>query len=440
MTEDDIFLIRILNLIAVSVILSTLFSIPFSTKNHICIGSLHQLLLCLTGLYCLRLNYYGKIYLTKLALTISVPTIQFLSAFAGISEGGGVSLTILPFFLVSAILFESPLKNAAIMLYVLTLMIYGLVIEGFIFHSPLVYNLAIIVLGCSIGAFLFVRQLKTSARLLNEKNKELETINAQLQDQITQNELKNQLLSVLGHDLRGPVHAFDQLSDKVSFLLKNQEYDELLELAGYFEHTSKTLFYNLENLLEWTKASRKTISNHPDIIHIDKIISAICQSLRSIYSEKEFKIERLYGHNQKVFVDRQIFTIVLTNLLDNAVKFSPNKAKITVMCKQKEDQVFLSISDEGPGIESEMIKQAQEGKLNKTTTGFGLGLSICYELIDLIGGSLEYHSLKPSGTEVKLVLPAGNRTSDRTIDTLDKQVLNAAHSKDLIEVTASSIG
>ena len=97
---------------------------------------------------------------------------------------------------------------------------------------------------------------------------------------------------------------------------------------------------------------------------------------------------------------------VVINLLDNAIKFTPPGKQVTVQLEELEDEVVITIADQGIGMSKEELKHAKD-KFYKGTSkksGSGLGLAICDEIVELHGGKLLLDSLPGSGTTVQIRL------------------------------------
>ena len=402
-TEDQLFVTRISNIFATLVIITSIASAPFAGLGNF-IAHAHQLTLCGVGISVLFLNYQRYLTTSKYLLLFAVPLIQFSSTFVKAAVLGGVSITILPFFLFAAIAFNDTTRKSLTMLFLFSLLVIGLIIEGFNFSLPLVYNMIVIIGGCSFGVIMVVKHIKSMTLKLSEKNEELEAINKELNDLVTQNELKSQLITVLGHDLRGPVHSFDKLAEKVSFLIRQGEYDELLKLADYFENSSKKLFYNLEKLLDWIKSQQRQISIQNQKIQVSQMLNEITQSLQRVYVNKNVSVEIDERLNYEIFGDRQIVSVILTNLIDNAIKYSSSTGIVHINQRVAEKSFAIEITNNGRSIDPGIIELAKAGKIGKSETGFGLGLNICIYLSEIIQAELLFFNIK-DGTKVTLIIP-----------------------------------
>ena len=111
--------------------------------------------------------------------------------------------------------------------------------------------------------------------------------------------------------------------------------------------------------------------------------------------------------------DPVLFRQALQNLIDNAIKYSPDESTIRVDVQQKNEAIEVSVTDRGPGISPENRAHLMERFFRpdrgrgRNSGGFGLGLSITKAYMRVLGGALEYAPAEPTGSTFRLVLPRG---------------------------------
>jgi signal transduction histidine kinase len=112
-----------------------------------------------------------------------------------------------------------------------------------------------------------------------------------------------------------------------------------------------------------------------------------------------------------VVTDPVLFRQALQNLVDNAIKYSPDDSVIRVNIREQPEAVEISVADEGPGISAENRAHLMERFFRpdrgrgRNSGGFGLGLSITKAYMRVIGGRLDYSPGEPKGSVFRLVLP-----------------------------------
>lgn len=233
----------------------------------------------------------------------------------------------------------------------------------------------------------------------------------------TENELrelnatKDKFFSIMADDLRNPLSLF-QLSTEN--LLKEYKYlppDELEEFLHDMNSNSKNVYNLLENLLTWSRTQRGIIKFNPDIVSLKFVI----QNNISIYepeaSNKNITIEADNLNDIKVYSDSNLINIILKNLINNAIKFTPENGKITIGLTAKTKSIDLTVTDTGIGMDQKTIDNLFNiaESISRLGTndekGTGLGLIVCKEFADLIGAELIVTSTEDQGTTFNLQIP-----------------------------------
>jgi signal transduction histidine kinase len=148
--------------------------------------------------------------------------------------------------------------------------------------------------------------------------------------------------------------------------------------------------------------------------NVGMLMQEIAESMRSVAQEKDIAIELPPSGNAAAWADRDKITQVLTNLIANAVKFTPPGGKVVLGLEPANAGPWLrlSVSDTGPGIAAheaprvfdEFYQIEQRG--GEKVKGVGLGLAICKKLVEMHGGSISLKSAKGAGTTFCFTVPA----------------------------------
>lgn len=221
--------------------------------------------------------------------------------------------------------------------------------------------------------------------------------------------LKDKIFSVLGHDLRTPLANVSSLIDSMSQVdLSPEEMEFMLKhLKGETSASLKTL----ENILQWARLQMKDSSLNVSELDEDGIIIEIIKNFESHTEAKG--IEVIYTNKSKsIFIaDENQFRSIANNLIANAIKFSPIKGKVDVSFKEEDDLFVFTVTDQGEGIKTSLVKnlETQEELLSTYGTegekGTGIGLRIVKDFINLHKGTLEFSKNEPQGTVVTVTLP-----------------------------------
>jgi len=251
------------------------------------------------------------------------------------------------------------------------------------------------------GVYLYGQKVKNAKTILLQKNK-LDELNA----------TKDQLFSIVSHDLRSSVNALKTSNAKLSATLETKNYDELHQLIIQNSTIANGAYSLLDNLLHWAMLQTKQLYFHKESIHLYSIVQQIEYNYKPLLLDKAITFENSVSKNIFIFVDLDSLKIVLRNLLDNAIKFSNENGKISFYTQETNpDFCDLIIEDNGIGMSEKTIKELlQEGELlakksNSEIIGTGLGLQLCKQMIKKNSGTLVIESEINKGTKMILSFP-----------------------------------
>jgi signal transduction histidine kinase len=243
---------------------------------------------------------------------------------------------------------------------------------------------------------------------LDNKNVELEKVNAELKEVI---QIKDKLMSVISHDLRSPMASLQGLIA----LLQSQSLgkDEFSQVIKKIETNLLNFSKFSDNILQWVKGQSHGISIKKEKIGLCPLIEeAVNLHARQLeLKEIQCEIDCKPGDDY-VMADSQTVSIVLRNLISNAIKFSPLKGLIKISLSNKEQGLQCSVSDSGIGMDQNLIEKIHSKKPimpsagTSNEKGLGLGLSLCIEFLELNGSELQIESEGGRGTTFSFILPS----------------------------------
>ena len=223
------------------------------------------------------------------------------------------------------------------------------------------------------------------------------------------NNTKDKFFSIMSHDLKSPFNAILGLSD---ILLENHnKYDEAKreKIIKLINKSANSAFKLVENLLTWSKTQSGHIKYLPEELHVIIVLVKIIQQLQTQADKKYISVSDLISENDIIFADEDMVATVLRNLISNAIKFTNNNGKIDITSKKQTDSNFLEISvaDTGVGIPKDKIDDlfcidkdiSTKGTENET--GTGLGLILCKEFVEKLGGNIWVESELGKGSNLK---------------------------------------
>lgn len=259
-------------------------------------------------------------------------------------------------------------------------------------------------------AFILLRnymQKKKLSEQLALQNKNISEQNLHLEELV---HVKDRLFSIIGHDLRGPIHTISHMMDIVKEKSLSEEENDY-----WIEKIDETLIITsslVENLLYWAKSQLDGIQPNPAGFDLRKLIDQNVMLLKQRAAEKKVVVtSEEIAEPVMVFGDETMIDIVIRNLLENAVKFSKAGDHVAVTAEKSEAFAILKIRDNGKGIPEE----AQAKIFNKYTSyttfgtasekGSGLGLLLCKELVERNNGTIWFESKAGIGSTFYFTVP-----------------------------------
>ncbi|MDD4747937.1 MAG: HAMP domain-containing sensor histidine kinase [Salinivirgaceae bacterium] len=233
-------------------------------------------------------------------------------------------------------------------------------------------------------------------------------LNTELEDQL---KAKTKFLSIIGHDLRGPVGNIMGLLDLIENETNLNEADRKRYLT-ILNTLSQSTFHLLQNLLEWSTKAKYLHKFDNERIDLSKIISNNVDLFSSSTAVKSIHLDINAGKQTYILGNTDMIQTIVRNLVSNAVKFTPQGGAITITSEKMLGKVRLIISDTGRGIKPENIETLLKFETNEATIGTngeigsGLGLALCKELTTLNNGVIKIESQEGFGTKVIVEFPA----------------------------------
>ena len=271
----------------------------------------------------------------------------------------------------------------------------------------LIVAVVFFVMAIIILLLIYANALK-SKRLLNslsEFNWQINSKNADLEKALHKLELssqeKDRILRTVAHDLRNPIGGIASLSSAVI-----EEESCTSEQKTYLKLIKDTAYNSLElinEILEATNASQNTLQRQ--WVEINSLVANSVELLRFKAAEKNQQIILTVPQvTDEVFISREKMWRVTSNLISNAIKFSPVGSEIQVNISKFDNDIEIKVTDHGIGIPEDMVGKVfnmfteakRPGTLGEKS--FGLGLSICRHIVEMHGGKIWFEKNEPQGT------------------------------------------
>lgn len=242
---------------------------------------------------------------------------------------------------------------------------------------------------------------KTSAAL-DEKNAELTELNR----------LKDRMFAVISHDLRSPLSAFKTLTENLAINLHHIKKEDLEQYLQQLNRSSHDLYNMLNNLLEWAIAQTGSFPFQPEKFSLSEVAAQIERQLALSAEVRKIVLKIEMPTTLHVHADKGMVSIVMRNLIANAIKFSTENTDVLLTAFNQDGKVAVTVTDYGLGMNDEEIKKLFTTSANVRSIGTadkkgsGIGLFLCKEFVERNGGNIGVESEPGRGSKFYFTLPA----------------------------------
>ncbi len=317
------------------------------------------------------------------------------------------------------------------------------VLRPYFYQQPMFWAILVLLLvGLAFGvhrlAIRRIRHVERARQLVlerevAERTRELSELNEQLEEKVADQvrsfmaerrkyeqslleardkaqqseELKSSLLTNLTHEFRTPISSIVGFSD----ILASDADEQSQEFLGYIRQSADRLLDSLTAIVDLAELEAAAVSSHTFAAPVEPVIREVIAGFREQAAEKGLKLIVEASDADLVGdIDPGLIRKVLTNLLSNAVKFT-EAGTITVALSGRDQQVHVTVSDTGVGIDESFMPSLFEAFTQESTgetrayEGCGLGLTVVNRLVALLGGSIDVTSEKGVGSTFTVRLP-----------------------------------
>lgn len=255
-----------------------------------------------------------------------------------------------------------------------------------------------------------VKVFNIVASRINDENENLFAVAAVIRD-ITEeksiNKLKNEIIANVSHELRTPLTS---IVNSIYLLEMDGLSQKQTKFIDIIKRNTQRLLRVINNLLDISRIESGMLSLKMEVVNIPHLIEDSISIVKgTLISKKiELKID-IEPHFPEVYGDVEGIVHILTNLISNAIKFTEEGGRITISCKSKDDDVYISVEDTGIGIPSSFLDKIFN-KFQRATTadkieGTGLGLVIVKHFVNMHHGRIHVESELGKGTKFTVSIP-----------------------------------
>ena len=246
----------------------------------------------------------------------------------------------------------------------------------------------------------FYKRILASRKALQTKNQELDRLNS----------TKDRFFAIISHDLRSYINAFRGNGKLMKFLLKKQETEKLEKVSAEIDKNAQNLSELLDNLLHWSLDQLKGYEPKPESVALKPLLTELLESYEPQATAKGLRLTVEMDEKASAMVDKNGLSVILRNLISNAIKFT-EQGEVSIHTEEQNGMQLITVADTGMGIPKALQSQLfaiSEDKIRRGTQnekGTGLGLNLAHEFTQANHGRLEVKSEEGQGTTFLIYLP-----------------------------------
>lgn len=255
--------------------------------------------------------------------------------------------------------------------------------------------------GFDVDDLGFAEDLGRLAALALDNSRLLDAVRGSLR-------ARDEIVGVVSHDLRNPVAAVKMLSRAVLNSGDNTT-SATKENLSLIAEAAEQMDALIRDLLDVTRLDVGQLMLDPQPVAASELLTEALRTLRPLATDKNIGLDVNVDNGlPMVTADNERIEQVISNLVGNALKFTPPAGKIVIGAKRDTDEVIFSVADTGQGIPEEQLAKVFDRYWQSTRTdrqGAGLGLAIAKGIVEAHGGEIWIESQPGSGTTVRFSLP-----------------------------------
>ncbi len=251
------------------------------------------------------------------------------------------------------------------------------------------------------------------ARVVNHLDSKFakEEIEKSKEQLVIANRDKDRFLALVSHDLRSPFAGIIGLVDLVVEDFESFDKEELFSYFKTFQTSLRVQHKFLEDLLAWGNFQMGRRQLKMSMLNISELVANNIILLENSANNKSITLEAEIDIKINAFADAKMIPSIVHNLISNSIKFTRTGGTVKILAKVEENDIIISVVDNGVGMEPEQIAKlfridtvfSIPGTENEK--GSGLGLILCKEMIEINGGKIWAESEEGKGSKLSFTLP-----------------------------------
>jgi two-component system, NtrC family, sensor histidine kinase KinB len=258
-------------------------------------------------------------------------------------------------------------------------------------------------------------------RLQQETQDVVEWVEQDITPQLEQEQLRRDLSAMIYHDLRGPLTTISGSIQKLAQVLAKHKNPAVLTFLQIGIHSTRQLRRMIDSLLDVQRLEEGNTIIKRSPIELRVILADAVQLMHPLASDAKQRLEFDWEQGlPMVNMDSDMILRVITNLMENAIKHTPDRGIVKLGARRAgDDKVSIEIVDSGQGIPKEMqsiiFDKFSRIKNKNAPSGVGLGLAFCRLAVDAHGGDIWVESELGNGSSFIFTLPIGEATPDDSV-------------------------
>lgn len=253
-----------------------------------------------------------------------------------------------------------------------------------------------------------IRMQRTRERMLDRERslalckEELESVN----------QLKSNFMSIVSHELRTPLTSIKAYTETLLDNMGSIQIKTVQEFLNVMNEENERLIKLVDNILNYSRMETGNLKVEKVSCNLNSLIEEIHANLRAKVLASEVNMDiRLPKRPVVIDADRELIRQLVQNLISNAVKFTPNAGRVTVLLEEEASAARIVVQDTGKGIPEDQLERIFErfhqadASNTREHGGSGLGLAICKNIVEWHDGKIWVENVKDSGAKFVVMLP-----------------------------------
>ena len=252
-----------------------------------------------------------------------------------------------------------------------------------------------------IGLGFDVTELKQAEAAVKTYSKELEALNSS----------KDKFFSIVSHDLKSPFQGLLGLSTIISEDIEDLSREEIKFFTDKILESTKNIYNLIENLLHWSRLQTNRTDMVKEKVDLLEEILNVINLLGITSANKNIKLNYNVEENSFALADSNMTNTIIRNLISNAIKFTNEGGNVDINVNQEDEFVKVCVKDSGIGIHKDTLENLFRLDSPHSTLGTnkefgtGLGLLICKDMVEKLGGNIYVKSKIEEGSEFTFTIP-----------------------------------